>query len=560
MRLLVDADFNEELDIVASELIDEYVELELSPVEREQFEQHFLATENRKERLSFARALKKHKLELVSKKNLRRKLLRHYLPIAASVLILIGLGLIWRLHNSKNDLDTGLIALKMAYKQQRPFEERISQFNYAPVGDSRGDAPITVDRTELDRAERILLDAAHNYPDPASLHALGRLYLAEGKFEQAQAQLGKALSQVSNDAQTNCDMGTALMELGKAERAKDAGKSLENLGRSLQFYNRALELNDSLLEAIFNRALLFQEMSIPTRAREEWRKYLEKDPTSDWANEGRRKLKILDERSETDQHSNVKYYDVLQNAYQGGDTWAAWIAISESRSRFGNTVVEQIVSEYLDFLNRGLEEDAKGRLRLLGFAGEIENQEAGDRYTTDLAAFYLAGSFNQRLAAAKGRNLVQLANLHYNKSEFEAALNLYTEAGRLFETAGDKCESLFAQSLAGYCDLRIPDVKESVRVFEYLNGVYEEKQYKSLLAQSLHAMSDAETSENEISKALSYATRSLAVSEQIRDNNNKLRCLQQFVSMQLMLGNYGESLKAGHGGMELSAAISADRS
>src|SRR5204862_2274052 len=72
LRLLVDADFNEELDIVASELIDEYVELELSPVEREQFEQHFLATENRKERLSFARALKKHKLELVSKKNLRR--------------------------------------------------------------------------------------------------------------------------------------------------------------------------------------------------------------------------------------------------------------------------------------------------------------------------------------------------------------------------------------------------------------------------------------------------------------------------------------------------------
>lgn len=45
------------------ELIDEYLDGSLSEQEREKFEQHFLATTERREKLSFAKALRRYVTE-----------------------------------------------------------------------------------------------------------------------------------------------------------------------------------------------------------------------------------------------------------------------------------------------------------------------------------------------------------------------------------------------------------------------------------------------------------------------------------------------------------------
>jgi len=59
-QLLVDTEFYEELSIVEDELIDEYIRAELSTLDRQSFETHFMSTTERREKLRFARALKKH--------------------------------------------------------------------------------------------------------------------------------------------------------------------------------------------------------------------------------------------------------------------------------------------------------------------------------------------------------------------------------------------------------------------------------------------------------------------------------------------------------------------
>ena len=60
VRLLTDQQFLEELLMVEDDLIDDYLDDSLSEQEREKFEQHFLSTTERREELSFAKALRRY--------------------------------------------------------------------------------------------------------------------------------------------------------------------------------------------------------------------------------------------------------------------------------------------------------------------------------------------------------------------------------------------------------------------------------------------------------------------------------------------------------------------
>src|ERR1043165_1948967 len=66
-RLLTEPDFLEELLAGEAELVDEYVGDELSGDERLKFERHFLCTKERRQQLSFARALSRYVFESEAK-------------------------------------------------------------------------------------------------------------------------------------------------------------------------------------------------------------------------------------------------------------------------------------------------------------------------------------------------------------------------------------------------------------------------------------------------------------------------------------------------------------
>src|SRR6185503_11799189 len=101
------------------------------------------------------------------------------------------------------------------------------------------------------------------------------------------------------NAQIESDLGAALMEKGKADRLKDeTGKSAEDFASALDHLTKALELDGSLVEALFNRALCRQEMKLFQQAEEDWRAYLEKDPNSKWADEARQNLRLLEEQKQ----------------------------------------------------------------------------------------------------------------------------------------------------------------------------------------------------------------------------------------------------------------------
>lgn len=569
LRLLTDDAFAEEMEIVEDELTDQYVGGTLTDEERQQAESRFINSSKRQSDFRFAMALQRHASEREAEKHRAltaadRELPRTrprftssvYFRVAAILLVVFGLGFaLWQMYFRVTDIDRGVMALREAYRNERLTEARLTGFNYAPFVVMRGQEGERIDYASRDRAERLLLDVLAARPNAEAHHALGTFYLSGRQLVKAINQFEKGLLQSPDSAQLHSDIGAALLEVGTSEKSNEPAKSLEHFAKSLEHLNRALEMDGSLLEARYNRALLYQRMMLPQQARGEWQRYLEKDSSSPWADEARNNLKLLGEQAQKTSQKKEQLFDVFAGAYRMRDIGQAWAAISQSRARAGNFIVERLLDEHLDSAARKQSGEAADKLHMLVFAGEAEEQTVGDRFTSDLAKFYRDATADQRATATRARALMRTAQGRYNQSEFEQAASLYAEAGRLFGLSGDAGEALFAESWAGYCYLRIPDFARSVRTFEHLCEAYEKRKYKSLLAQSLHAMSDAQTSIDELSKALDYARRSLEVSEQIQDTANQLRCLQQFVSMHLGFGDYRQSLRFAVRGIELARTL-----
>src|SRR6266852_5277097 len=208
LRLLTEPDFAEEYDIVVNELTDDYVAGRFEGEELKQVEQHFFKSNQRRDKLKIALALKQRKSEMDADKG-KKSWFRPYLAIAASLLLLVGGFYVWRSLSSGSEVDKGLAALQSAFRDERPLESRISQFNYAPYLTTRGPGTEKIDQDELRRAELTLLDAAKKNPTSTVHHGLGKVYLAKKDFDKAIKEFDEALKGDPKNAQIYSDLGVA---------------------------------------------------------------------------------------------------------------------------------------------------------------------------------------------------------------------------------------------------------------------------------------------------------------------------------------------------------------
>ena len=543
LRLLTDANYSEEIDIIVDELIDQYVEGEFSSEEREQFERHFFRSSKRRDKLRFALALKKRKSEVLPQKYRARSFLKFYLPIAASVLLLLGIsaGIWWALFH-QSDLNKGIVALQTAYREQRPVEARISGFSYAPASEQRGGTQ-NIDYLQRDRAASLLLNAVSENPSADTHHALGEYYLADRQFDKAIDQLETALKFDSQNARVHSDLGAALLEKGKSYGSEpEQGKVIEVFARSLEHLDRALELDGSLLEALFNRALLYEYSLRPRQAEGDWRKYLEKDQNSKWADEARQRLKALEEQRNKSSRNEEQSLRDFFSAYERKDDEKAWEIISRNYTSAGNNITNSLLDSYLDLQVKGEGQTANSKLQALAYVGELELLKAGDSYTTNLFRFYSLSNPQQRPALARAREQMKKAYDLFLHSNMNDSLNYYEQAKRTFSANGNEDEAIFAEYRLGHCYLLQPNLKRSNEIFERLLAVSELKNYKWLLSQSLYRLSSIRLTFNEYSESIDYAQRALKQSEQIQDAIGVLKVLILLADQYRSLNNERQSL------------------
>jgi CHAT domain-containing protein/tetratricopeptide (TPR) repeat protein len=581
-RLMLDSDFSDEMDAAEDDLVDDYVRKALSAREREDFERYFLVPPRSRETLDAGRresvaAARREKLNFALGFNARlskrprppswwSRLLSSlswpsvpvYAKALALAVVVLVVGLVvWRVLRPSPAAE-GMAALNAAYGRVRPVEARVTGLGYAEPAETRGREDERVDRQSLELARVLLLRAPRG--EPSSQHALGRLYLYEHKYDEAVGQLEEAARADPDDARLLNDLGAALLERGKEARQRhDEGKAAEDLGRAVEHLNRARALDPSLADALFNLALVYEGLTLYAQAEETWKTYLAQDSTSPWAVEARRRLAQLEEKRRRAALEQEERFGEFVAAYRADDAGRAWVPLGPSRGRRGNLIVERLLDAHLGRGAAGGGVEQGEALRMIAFAGRVEEQKAGDRFTSDLARFYAAASPAQLKAVARGRALMAEAyESFYKRSDLDEALERYAAARREFEQAGDACEALHAEHWEGVCHLRIPDPAKSTATFKRLAEAAEAAGYKALLAQSLLGLCDASGSADEQSLSRVYAERAHDLALKIGHAETLIRCLQFYTFIHRQNRSYTESLAMSLRGIDMASGATPD--
>lgn len=571
-RLLTDDDFFEEFQLVKEDLIDQYLNYELTPSERQRFEQHFLTTSERRKDLGHAQALARYarqhvqkakqpgekKTLTVSERPRPRFSLGNWLTpkpawaFAASLIMVAGLGFLgWRVFFYRSDLEQGLLALKTAYRLQRPVEARVSGLDYAP-GPTRGTGDVRIDVPARERAEHFLRYAEKDEPGAESGHALGLFYLTDKKFDQAIEQFKKALELNPNDAQIHSDLGAALLERGKLYKLNgEEGKSLESLAESLEHLNRALELNPDLLEALFNRALVREHMGLPQLAAEDWRQYLQKDSQSEWADEARSKLKDIESQPPKAAQDQRDLLPRFLKAYATGDDETAWLLLSLNRDVSGAFVENELLDRYLNQQANGRVEDSTESLQALSYAGELESKRANDHFAKDLVHFYQSSTDAQRGLLAEARSLMSQGHKNLKAFKPEDALACYEKAKGIFDRVRAHTESIYVRYPMAHAYLLTHESEKSLTIFQEVARTAEANEYKWLLAQSLGGQGNAQIGLHDYSAALHNSIRSREILEQIGDVRGLIKIADQLSNIYTRLGNYSKAIESQNQGLVL---------
>ena len=298
-RMLRDNDYAELVELIEEEMIDDYARTGGNVKELARFVQG--ASKTRRNKLLIAQNAVVVATKHVSSASVEeKKSVWHLLfvplwkPLAfATIVATLAVSGYWQATQYRRDIGNSIVALNQAYSTERPLRGRITELEYAPFSVRLGDSDRPIDATALDRARRLSQDAVHNSRDAEARHALGRVYLAEKRFDAAITELEAALNSKPNDPGLHNDMGVALIEKASAEQ-HSAALSPSEVSKALDHFNQALQTETGFVDALFNRALLFRATRQWQLAKQDFRSYLQQDRSSRWAGDAQDYLEEIE--------------------------------------------------------------------------------------------------------------------------------------------------------------------------------------------------------------------------------------------------------------------------
>lgn len=544
------------LEMAEEDLIEEFLDGELDSEQRALFESHFLCTSARKEKLAYLRAIRAVAARQATPVADAAKVVNFPAPqtrmaffgsmnrsgtlklAAALLLVCSATILVWR-YALRPTPNASLAALNRAYAGGRTLETRIGGFDYAPYAPTRGaNDTDTSARILRERAERILLDAITDKPTAANKHALGKYYLAEKRFDPALEQFNAALKETPSLAELHNDLGAALLEKAKYEkRNNQPGDSLQHLAASLESIQQALKLQPDYPAAVFNRALCLQEMYLPRQAIEEWKKYLQLDAKSAWADEARRRLAELEKLpSNISKSDDELYQEYLKDPANEERTFDLFC---QAYSTTGNGITERLIDDFLAAKERRDESEAARKLQLLEQLGALIYQRTTDPYVRDVARYYQQVTPNQHMLLVKARyHLNEGRNLR-STSQSQAAAN-YEQAIALFRQGQDQCEVKMTTCLLARSHLRQSNLDKSQTLFLTLTGT--ENPYLWLSGESWNGMAEFYKVKSLLDEAIRANYSSLSIAHQLGNANQIITNSGVLASKYSELGNWEQSL------------------
>jgi tetratricopeptide (TPR) repeat protein len=376
--LFTDEEFCSQAALAEDGLINDYVLGRLDEADAERFRATLKTNPDRRFQFELTQALREKALARPAASAARpsffsslASLFRQPMYAGAFAVLLIAAVIAVVYFSSRNNQDQ-LAELRSLYREARPTETRIAEFEYAPLSQLRG-APNPVAQGRLRRIENNLIDAADKNSNAQTHHALGVFQLTQQKYPEAISELQAAAKLAGTNAKYHNDLGSAYYELANTSQAEK--QRFEYLDHALDEFTQATELDANLLEALFNRSLALQELGLRREAKESWTRYLQKDGSSPWASEARKKLAGL----ENEQTLFKKGEDVLRDflaAYRNQDRARALKIHNETKGLLKTVMVPwQLSQRYLVATTSGNQTEARESLAAMAFIGDFERTQ-----------------------------------------------------------------------------------------------------------------------------------------------------------------------------------------
>jgi CHAT domain-containing protein/anti-sigma-K factor RskA len=576
-RLAVDGDYRRRRDDAEHELITAYTLEHPTGAERERFQPYFFGSEEKIEKLRFAEdvysyytcddpveaaqaatATRLDRIWQLLVKPVNISISRPgWQPLAAVSAVVLG-ALVWGLFFYQSPRTRGLNMLYAHYAQERPAEARLTGFGYGKYRASHNEGVVKLYHDERDEAFRLVISQAIGEKSAASYQALGKMYLAYRDFNEAVTCFDLALRQNADDAKLRNDLAVALMEREK-EKAKNPGRSTgEDTALALEHLHRAIELDGSLLDAHFNLALCHQYQTLWRTAGEDWKRYLEKDSSSPWAEEARGNLAKVTEKIKQAGGNRENIYRDFMSAYQARDVDQTWGAHKQGRVATENFITNRLIDNYISLALSGKSVEAEDSLSALVFIGNIELEKVQDRFTYDLARFYRGASPQQLRKLSAARDLTKVATERLMQSRVGEAINNYRQAVELYDQAGDVCESLIVRRLLGHSYYRQASPALSLPVLTQGRQECEARGYLWPLSLFFNELANVSTRLGRYSEALEYGQSQKSHAKRVEDDYGVLRAINRVTETYVFLARRQETLQMVQEALSIADSIKAD--
>ena len=548
-------DYNQKLLDAEETLIEEYLEDQLTVSERRDFEEKFLISAERREKVEFERLLKSY----VSKNNiltnsdkgaektswsitnffksLWTKRFLSPIPAAAIVLVLLGAASLIIFYPSQDEV---IVSLNKAYALERPFQSRITLLDYAPAASNlRGKTEEKVNTTSRKRAENLSLESVEKSETARSLHNLGRVYLAGRQFDEAIVQLNRAKNLDSQNAEIFSDLGTALFEKSRSISQISNAERLLLEGQALEEFDKALQINPNLPEAHFNKAVCLQSRQMPHEAKNAWQDYLKLDSSSKWADEARKNLDLLNSQNLKTGKSDNAAQDFL-DAYRNGEEERAKTILNQNNEMISGKLLHQ----QLAFLFSETEPEKRADyLAALQYAGKLEKENFNDSFFLEIAKFYSSLSPQDHALLREAQNAVKSGYSFSKNNNYQKSLEEFSRARAIFAKMGDIWEAKLSEYWIGYNLYQLSKNDESNRIFGELAKFCEAEKYSWLASITFSRIAVNAVSANKYSKALAYNKKAFNLAKERGDLYQQQRSYVQIAETYQTLRQPTEAFK-----------------
>lgn len=478
----------------------------------------------------------------IKRRGFWRKIYTYKLLLWSACLLILAVTLLGSKYAffSQTDVDRGLQALTDAYKRQRPFEARLTLFAYAPLLNSRGNEANSLDQATRNRAGLLLLEGDNANQTAKSRHALGLYYLTERQFDQAIELFEAALKLEPNDSLIHSDLGAGYLQRVVSKSDKP---SISDLAKSLEHLNRAIEIDDSISAAYFNKALCLQRMNVPSLVKQSWEDYLKRDLNSGWSKEAEKNLLLAQAQSPENRTPETVFDDFLA-AYRQRDEAQAWRIQSQTKEMITGIMLPfQLARKSIEATLSNKTEAGKEILDAFRFAGELEKIHSGDPFFAELAAFYSVAGKKNAAKLKQAQDAVESGYQLCLQGHYSPAIPLFEDAQRLFLEAGDTWESKVIDYWLAYCLCQQGELKRSSKLLSALAEYCRRLHYSWLEAQSYSWLAINSAVLGEYFQGIEYDKKALDIALAIGDLYSTQKIASQLTRSHNFFGRFDEALE-----------------